>query len=143
MPPFSYGVKFKSSFSYLKPLHQAPCPLVYPISSLLPCIPESEHYLLSLHIFAHDSPSAWICLFPHVCLADSPFHPQLQHLLLTGRPCWSPPSKLFAPKFNHLFLYSAPTLSLGLPRAVSAIFIFAHIGFSKSDDRVNNFSDFL
>lgn len=113
LPPFSYGVKFKSSFSYLKPLHQAPCPLVYPISSLLPCVPESEHYLLSRHIFAHDSPSAWICLFPHVCLADSPFHPQLQHLLLTCRLCWSPPSKLFAPKFNHLFLYSAPTLCLG------------------------------
>lgn len=133
LPPFSYGVKFKSSFSYLKPLHQAPCPLVYPISSLLPCVPESEHYLLSLHLhmirflpgFVFFHMSAW---------QDSPFHPQLQHLLLTCRLCWSLPSKLFAPKFNHLFLYSAPTLNLGLHQSsVCHFYLWTH-GFQPNPD---------
>lgn len=131
------GSNSKCSSPYSKPLHQAPCPLVYPISSLLPAcqnhstICSSSTYLHMIRLlpgFVSFHMSAWKTLLVtlsssiaslrayHVGPLDqSPLHQSLITCFYTELPHWA----------------------WGSSRAGSAIFIFAPVGFSKSDDRVN------
>lgn len=115
LPPFSYGVKLKSSFSYLKPFYQAPCPLnPFPTSCLASqnqnsiCSASTYLHMIGLlpgFVFFHMS--AWQTLLFTLSSSVSlhadhvgPFHQSSLHQ-----------------SFNHLFLYSALTLSLGLPQS--------------------------
>lgn len=133
---FSYGAKFRVLIRIHKILSQIPCPLLMSFPpSCLPS-PELDHYLLSLHIFAHGSPSAWIFIF-HVSARQMPAPlatlSSSINSLGTERgfsgPRWSPPSEPIAAEYNQLFLHWPPTLSSS---------VFAPRGFSKSDERVDS-----
>lgn len=91
----------------------------FPPSCLPP--PGLDHYFLSLHIFAQDSPSAWISLFPCVFLANACSPHRLSHSIASlgaerdcSRPCSSFPSLKAPLHCNQQFLYRSPTLSLEL-----------------------------
>lgn len=136
-PPFLWG-KIQDPYPHIQTFMRGSLSHLL-ISLLLSHVPppELDHCLLSLHILAHDSHSAWMSPFPRVCLAKArcPCQTRLQHHILRCKPDSSrPPRSLhqspIAPVCNPLLLRWFPVLSLEI--------LLHRQSLCSSDERVNN-----
>lgn len=143
---FPMGQNSESLSLHTKLCARIPAHLLMPFLPSCLLSPELDHYLLSLHIFAHASPSAWIFSF-HVSTwqmsaslatlspASPPRHREGLFQIMIVPSIWP-----IAPEYNPLLLHLPPALSSS--GVGSAVFIFASRDFSKLNERVNDFFNF-